>query len=411
MKNPIRTLVFGMALLACAPAGAHANELSQTAIEARFQSGLQATETGDYTNAIAIFQSLLAADPGLIRIRLELARAYFLAEQWSRSRSEFFKVLSGDIPEPVRQTVLGFIRAIDARRGFEWDFEVGVKSLGATRDFDTDEIELDFPSGTLPFKLNRPDDRAYGLGYSGALLWRRNLEGLSNSTRRTIGFVEVFSFGDLADDKKFRDVTIGARGGARFVFSETTAILSPVISTRYIADKHFEDRFGIEASFERRNLNAYSVFGSFAGYRVENKADDSFSGHATNTRLGLRRSIGGKTTIGVAVFRETKSNDRDIDTYSIGGLEAFGSFDFGFGLVVEPAVYIAQKSFDEANPLFVGNPDEDQYGFRMRIEKRDLIIGSGFVPFVNVEYNRVKSGIDAFSYDETFFDVGVTKAF
>ena len=411
MTKLMRLIAVCTALLGLFLGDAHAATDNQSVIEARFQSGLQSAGRGDYGNAIVIFQSILSNYPNLTRVRLELARAYFLAEQWNRSRSEFFKVLSGDIPAPVRQTILNFIRAIDARRGFEWDFELSFKKLGTTRDYDTDQIDLDFSGITLPATLNRPDDSTYGIGYSGSVLWRKSIDSLSNNKRLVIGFAEGFSFGDLADDKAFRDVTFGARGGARFVFSNTTAVVSPIISTRYLADKHFEDRFGLETSFERRNLDAYSVFGSLAGYKLENKFDDTFSGHSSNARLGLRRSFGGKSTIGVAVYGETKSTDRDIDTYTIAGLEAFGSFDVAAGLVIEPRIYIAQKSFDDANPLFIGDPDEDQYGARVRVEKRDLIFGNGFVPFVEAEYNNVKSGIDAFSYDETLLNIGITKAF
>ncbi|CUH48958.1 hypothetical protein RUA4292_03149 [Ruegeria atlantica] len=44
----------------------------------------------------------------------------------------------------------------------------------------------------------------------------------------------------------------------------------------------------------------------------------------------------------------------------------------GRGYLVEPRVYFAQKAFQDINPLFVGNPDEDQYGAMLRVEKRKL---------------------------------------
>ncbi|WP_170477473.1 tetratricopeptide repeat protein [Ruegeria arenilitoris] len=389
-----------------------ASATEQAAIEAQFQAGLSATRSGDYNTAIAIYQGILAEDPNLTRVRLELALAYFLSEQWRRSRSEFFKVLSGDIPEPVRQRVLVFIAEIDARRGFELNFQFGLKRLGSTRNYDTDEIDLDFFGFTVPATLNRPSDSTYGVGYSISALWRKGLNGYSTADRRAvIGFGEVFSFGDLSDEKAFRDITIGLRGGARFVFPQTTLVVSPVISTRYIADEHFEDRLGLEAGFETRNLNAFSLFGSISGFKLENKIDDTFSGSSLNARFGARRSFGGKSTIGTAVFAESKSTDRDIDTYRLVGLEAFGSFDLGAGLVIEPQVYIAKKSFSESNPLFVGDPDENQYGARIRIEKRDIIIGNGVIPFFEANYKRVNSGIAAFSYDETIVEIGLTNTF
>ncbi len=407
----LRVVAFVFAAICAANNGASASTTEPAAIEARFKSGLAATNRGDYNTAISIYLSILAKDPSLTRVRLELALAYFLSEQWSRSRTEFFKVLSGDIPEPVREKVLAFIAEIDARRGFELDFEFGFKKLGSTRNYDTDEIELDFFGLRVPATLDRSNKTAFGVGYSVSALWRKGLDGLSTDERRVIGFGEVFSFGDLSDEKAFRDVTLGLRGGARFVFPQTTVVVSPAILTRFIADESFEERIGIETAFERRNSSAVSVFGSISGFKLENKIDDTFSGHTVNARFGARRSFSGRNTVGVAITAESKSTDRDIDTYNLAGIEAFGSFDAGGGFVIEPQVYFANKSFTETNPLFVGDPDEQQYGVRFRVEKRDIIVGNGLIPFVEASYNRVKSGIDAFSYDETIVEIGLTNEF
>ncbi len=407
----LRIIIVVFATLCVAASGANASTTDPATIDARFKSGLAATSRGDYNTAIAIYLSILAEDPNLTRVRLELALAYFLSEQWNRSRSEFFKVLSGDIPEPVRKKVLAFIAEIDARRGFELDFEFGLKRLGSTRNYDTDQIELDFFGMPVPATLDRPNKTTYGIGYSVSALWRKGLDSLTIKDRRVIGFAEVFSFGDLSDEKTFRDITLGARGGARLVFPRTTVVVSPVLSTRFIADEHFEDRLGLETAFEYRNSQAVSVFGSISGSKLENKIDETFSGHLVNARFGARRSYFGRNTVGIAIFAESKSTDRDIDTYTLAGLEAFGSIDAGAGFVIEPQVYFASKSFSDANPLFVGNPDEEQYGLRFRIEKRNAIIGNGLIPFVEASYNRAKSGIDAFSYSETIVEVGLTNEF
>lgn len=411
VRKIFRAAAFCMMAAGLAPKATYSASASSAIIEARFQSGLTSLGDADYGKAIQTFQGILAQDPSLTRVRLELARAYLLAEQWNRSRLEFFKVLSGDIPDPVRRTILQFIATIDARRGFEWDLELSFKRLGSTRDYDTDQINLAFSGITLPASINRSNESAYGLGYSASMLWRQSIENLSNGNRVTIGYGEVFSYGNISDEKEFRDVTVGLRGGARLVFQNTTAVISPVFYTRYLADTHFENRFGVETSFERRNLDAYSIFGTLSAYQVENMFDDTFSGHATSLRLGVRRSFDGKSTVGAALFGEVKSTDRDIDTYTLSGVEIFGSFDLAAGIVVEPLLYVAKKSFKDINPLFLGSPDESQYGAKVRVQKRDLIFGDGFVPFFEAEYNRVTSNIDAFSYDETLVNLGVTKAF
>ncbi|MEP5089804.1 MAG: hypothetical protein ABJR23_10295, partial [Paracoccaceae bacterium] len=62
-------------------------------------------------------------------------------------------------------------------------------------------------------------------------------------------------------------------------------------------------------------------------------------------------------------------------------------------------------------PLFTGNPDEKTIGAAIRIEKNDVFIGNGFSPFLGLSHRRTKSGIDAFSYSETEYEIGFERRF
>ena len=95
-------------------------------IENAFLQGLQLLEAGQPRKAVFLFRQILARDPNLPRVRLELARAYFMMQSWSESRAEFVSVLSGDIPLAAKKNILRFINAIDARRGFDWSAAIGI---------------------------------------------------------------------------------------------------------------------------------------------------------------------------------------------------------------------------------------------------------------------------------------------
>ncbi|WP_367181538.1 tetratricopeptide repeat protein [uncultured Ruegeria sp.] len=136
-------------------------------IETVFLGGLADLEQGNAQSAIGKFSSILAIDPNLVRVRLELGFAYFIARQWDRARNEFFTALSGDLPDPVRSKVLGLIREIDARRGFDWDLSLGLTDVGNQRDYDTDQIVLDFAGLNLPFRLNREKSSEIGMRVTG----------------------------------------------------------------------------------------------------------------------------------------------------------------------------------------------------------------------------------------------------
>ena len=76
--------------------------------------------------AIAALRRMLTIRPGLMRARLELARAFFLKGEDTLARRHFERVLAGKPPAPVVANVNRYLGAIRARKrwsgyfGFAW---------------------------------------------------------------------------------------------------------------------------------------------------------------------------------------------------------------------------------------------------------------------------------------------------
>ena len=91
-----------------------------------FLSGVRALGAGDFAVAIAILEPL-ADRTGAPRVRLELARAFYLDNQLTRARSEFLKVYRrSDLPYAVRRTINVFLADIDQRAGY-FEPSVGIE--------------------------------------------------------------------------------------------------------------------------------------------------------------------------------------------------------------------------------------------------------------------------------------------
>ena len=73
--------------------------------------------------AIASLRTILTNRPGLVRVRLELARAFFLKGEDSLARGHFERVLAGKPPAPVVANVQRFLAEIRARR--RWTMYLG----------------------------------------------------------------------------------------------------------------------------------------------------------------------------------------------------------------------------------------------------------------------------------------------
>ncbi len=104
-------------------------EVSKTVetMDLRFWIGVSAMHMGKIDLAVEKFQSMLAVDPDLHRVRLELAATYFRAKRYDEARKELEQVKTAVPPPPpaVMENIDRLLAAIDERtRQFFWNARV-----------------------------------------------------------------------------------------------------------------------------------------------------------------------------------------------------------------------------------------------------------------------------------------------
>ena len=160
-----------IALALCGPA------LAQDQTAARFRLGMLAMEQSTRAEpeqrdalldkAIAQFRAILVKRPELVRVRLELARAFFLKEEDRLAQRHFEMVLAGKPPAGVVLNVNRFLNAIRARK--RWSVRVGAAlapdtNIGAGSDERT--IYIPFGGQLLPFRRDQEELTTSGIGLS-----------------------------------------------------------------------------------------------------------------------------------------------------------------------------------------------------------------------------------------------------
>lgn len=102
-------------LFACLVLAAAGTAQAGADVQGQFDTALRAIEQDRLRTARETLQELLAANPNLHRARLELARVYYLTEDFAGARREAQRVLNDpETPPTVRTTVLAFLAQIDA---------------------------------------------------------------------------------------------------------------------------------------------------------------------------------------------------------------------------------------------------------------------------------------------------------
>ncbi|MDA5555777.1 tetratricopeptide repeat protein [Shimia sp. MMG029] len=374
-------------------------------------TALANVDSGQPEKAIPVLLALLAQNPNLVRVRLELARAYFNAKDWSRARQEFFIVLSADLPAPVKERVLAFIRAIDNRRGFDWDLSLAVVKVGNQRRYADDTILVDSGGIQVPFTFDRERSDEFGLRAVGAFNFRKPLASLSTANTAASGFTTLAFDLTEAKTRAYDDALLSLAGGLRFTKQRLTYAVAPEIRTRYVAGAKYEDRVGLTASFESRGLEGRSVFARTTFFDITNARDSSLSGHIATASIGVRQAVGGRAIIGVTgrIERENVPNaSQDALTTQI---TAFGTFEMKYGITAQPSLYYRFKNHKNPSPILPADPNQKTYGLRLRLEKNDWFIAGSYTPFFDISYENTRSDIGAFTYTETRSQIGVNRRF
>ena len=115
--------------------------------------------------AIAALRTVLIDNPGLVRVRLELARAFFLKGEDDLARAHFERVLAGGPAPPVVANIQRILLQIRQRK--RWSFRAGAaiapdSNIGAASEADIIYIY------DLPFRL---DDSAGARSGVGVVIW------------------------------------------------------------------------------------------------------------------------------------------------------------------------------------------------------------------------------------------------
>ena len=113
--------------------------------------------------AIGAFHTMLVRDPALVRVRLELARAFFLKREDDLARRHFEHVLASDVPDAVKENVNLFLAEIRARD--RWSFNLGVALAPDSNISGGSDERIIYIYG-LPFERDAEELTTSGIGLS-----------------------------------------------------------------------------------------------------------------------------------------------------------------------------------------------------------------------------------------------------
>ena len=207
--------------------------------------------------AIAAFRSILIRQPGLVRVRLELALAFYLMEEDQLARNHFERALVGRLPKALVANINSFLNIMRARR--RWRGYFGFSLAPDTNINAASDAEVVYIGG-LPFRRGTQGRASSDIGIVGwgggeyqfplADRWRLRT-GIDVNHREYKG-------------NRFDQTFVGGQVGPRWLINRNTEMsLLATASQRWFGGSSFNYDFGARLEVEHR---------VFAGLRLSGRA-------------------------------------------------------------------------------------------------------------------------------------------
>ena len=356
--------------------------------------------------AIVAFRAMLIERPDLVRVRLELARAFFLKGEDDLSRRHFEHVLAGDPPEPVVANVRSFLAQIRARR--RWSLHAGFAlapdtNIGGT----SDERFIDI--GGLPFRRDAEELTTSGIGlaawtsgeYQLPLNERLRLRGGGNLWRR-----------DYAGSQFDRMILSGHVGPRWFVGANSEISVLATVQRNWFGDVPDLDALGgrIEAGrrFTRRLTGYVQVSWQDRQHRTRTYLDGPVADASLNGSWVVTPTMRANAGLGWGRERPDLERWRHERRWLRAGVEVALPRGYTLGASGE------LRSTDyEGNwfPNTRGEPREDRTrSIRLSLHNRALS-WNGFSPQLSVVHEVRDTNAQLYDYTRTGGELRVVRLF
>ena len=372
-------------------------------IEVLFLGGLIALESQNYAVAIAQFQKILVDHPIIPRVRLELARAYFLSGDDEGAQYHFERALAGNLPEPVIANVRLFLEQIRARRRWQLGFGFGIMpDSNVNQGASAQTVTI----GGLPFTLSSDARETSGVG----LLWQLSGERLWNMAERW----RFTASGNLLrkdyGKHQFNDMTLYARIGPRYLFGDGDVGFGLSLGKRLLGDRSYSDAQGLYTDVNHQIGERWLAYASVESQRYRFAEGKGEPGMLTFASGKLRYLLSPVSLVegGMDISQDDTISD-EMHHQTVGVSAGYRS-EAAFGLLYGVSVRTAQSRYPTLQSFFNQHRNDDMTSLSMDVTKRDWQI-SGFSPVVSLTLIHNNSTIPLYSYRRTLGQIGFNRQF
>jgi tetratricopeptide (TPR) repeat protein len=357
----------------------------------------------DYDTAISLYRRILVREPDAERVRLELARAFFLKADYDNADRQFRFARAGDIDDAVKANIDHFLDAINRLREWTVNFSLAL-APDTNQNAATSAAQVNVFG--LPFALDPNARKQSGIGVAGDIggEWSPLL---SDNLKARIG-------GDLTrtdySGGQFDDMTLSGYAGPQFLFNNWDLSLLGTGFQRWYANQDYLSGFGGKVAADYGITSNLLISAALGGQETTDDFIPDQSGPLYSTQLTGTYVLSPSSLFQLQLGFNRQ--DAQIAAYSYSGVWFGGGYSqdlpFGFSAGFQPTYFITRYD-DELTGFGVTRADNTMMlAFTLLNRRFDY---HGFTPRFSYVFTEQHSNIPLYSFTRNQFQIGLTSLF
>ena len=368
-----------------------------------FLRGTIAMARGEWQAAIARFRAMLARDPTLLRVRLDLAFAYFQAEEDDAAAYHFNQALAEELPEIVRERALAFLEQIRRRKSWSITGSVAIApdtNINAATSAQTVNLF------GLPATLSGDARETSGLGIvasiGGGYEWRLEPD-LRLSTSASLS-TRTYA------QSEYNEQVLSLRAGPRIFFEQFDLRPELTARGRMLGGDTYSRALGVELSSNWVLAPTWLLSGSLGAERISYTTYLG-EGNIYAAQLGLTHALDQATLLRVDWGYRLEDLDEDAESWREVIVGASVTRELPEGFVVTAGPSFRWRGYGAPKLTLGPDPRGDEtVAGHVRVSNRQIDL-FGFMPEITVRHEVRDSNLVLHDYERSVAELGLIRTF
>ncbi len=362
-----------------------------------------AMRMGDYNTAITSYRNMLDQDPNLVRVRLELARAYFMKKDDDQAEYHFRLVLGGKPSPAVVRNIEAFLEVMEKRR--RWRLEMAL-SIAPDSNVNVAPTIRTVEIFGLPFDLSDDARRKSGIGLFGNVGGDYNLPITEKINIHTRAYLQRSQY----KDSRYNDTYVLVSSGPRFLFNKSELAVLATGSRRWYGEKPYTETYGVRFEGGYVIRPRFSLSGGFEIAHLAYQSVEGRSGRYASADVVATYGLSSRSFVRSLASFYIEDTELSIQKQKQWRFGVGHYYEFSGGLTSYIQPEISFSRYDEKNIFFMKKRKDNLFRIRTTLTKRDWQVW-GFAPQVTYTYSKNLSNINIYDYQRHQFQFGVTRQF